>query len=107
MTERPYVGMTLRELRALLAEIPRTMDDHVVVVAHDEEGNGFNTLADIEVGWYRNQDERSFRGTSPGEGETWTAAEVRITEEYQHDEDDPDEWIPVDEHDHRAICLWP
>ena len=53
VAENVLYGMTVGELKAVLADLPESWDNRVVVLAKDPEGNGFNTLAELAVGWYR------------------------------------------------------
>jgi hypothetical protein len=101
----PY-GLTVGQLRLLLASMPKTFDDHVVVLAQDAEGNGFDTLSEAAVGWLNDRHEMEFRGCSPVDDDTWEQAEDRATQDYTTDEDDKS-YVPLDEHDHPAVCLWP
>lgn len=39
--------MTVKEFKKLVAEIPESQDDWVVVISKDEEGNGFKELVEI------------------------------------------------------------
>lgn len=102
----PY-GLTVAKLKAILAELPSSFDDRIVVLSKDSEGNGFDTLGAVAVGWYRNKYEGGFQGETPDSGETWEQADARVTKEYTTDEDAEDQTIELDEHDHPAVCLWP
>lgn len=106
MIENPLYGLTIGELKAALAEMPESWDNRVVVLARDPEGNGFDTLGEIAVGWYRDVDEPTFRGISPTDDETWEHAESEATKGYVVDED-TDEEFDLDADDHPVICLWP
>jgi hypothetical protein len=103
----PY-GITVGQLKALLGSMPEEFDDRIVVLAKDPEGNGFRTLDEVAVGWYRNADEDNFRGLPPSEydNDMWKEVEAQVTLDYITDED-TEEHLPLDEHDHPAICLWP
>ena len=106
----PY-GLTVGQLKAVLNSMPDRFDDKLVVLSRDEEGNGFDTLSEIAVGWYRSDDEREFQGFVPTDDDTWDHLEYQATLSYTTDEDgdadDEDARIELDEHDHPAICLWP
>lgn len=102
----PY-GITVGQLKAILNSMPERFDDKIVVLSKDSEGNGFDTLGEIAVGWYRNQYEDDFRGLSPDDGDTWDQLEHQATLNYTTDEDDEDARIELDEHDYPAVCLWP
>lgn len=106
----PY-GLTVGQLKALLASMPESFDDKIVVLASDPEGNSFDTLGEVAVGWYRNEYEGQFEGRSPEDDDTWEKVEAEATNSYGYDDEDLDqedaEPISLDEHDHPAICLWP
>lgn len=100
-------GITVKALKEMLAELPADADDYVVVLAKDEEGNGFETLSSMEIGWLRDKFEDEFRGGSPAyPGESWATVRLSVDRQYFRDED-TGEQVAQDEHDHRAICLWP
>lgn len=101
----PY-GMTVGQLKALLASMPDSFDDKIVVLSRDSEGNGFETLGEVAVGWLRTSDDYEFRGFSPSDDDTWEAVENQATLDYTTDED-TEEYVSLDEDDHPAICLWP
>jgi hypothetical protein len=105
-------GMTVGQLKALLATMPESYNDRVVVLSSDPEGNSYDTLSDVGVGWYRDRYEGEFHGSSLNNDDTWEGVEAQVTKEYltdeDADEDDEDaEPVALDEHDHPAICLWP
>lgn len=106
----PY-GLTVGQLKALLASMPESFEDKIVVMSSDPEGNSFDTLAEVAVGWYRNEYEGQFRGCSPQDDDTWERVEAQALKDYMTDEDaDPeedDQLIDLDEHDYPAVCLWP
>jgi hypothetical protein len=47
-----------------------------------------------------------FDGHWPCEGDRWEDVAAAATKDYTTDEDDGS-FVPVDEHDFPAICLWP
>lgn len=106
MVENVLHGMTVGEPKTLLAELPDSWDGRVVVLAKDPEGNGFNTLAEVAVGWYRDVDEAQFRGFTPSDDETWEQADQQATADYTTDED-TEEYVDLDADDHPVIRLWP
>lgn len=115
LNEMPY-GLKVRELRRMLIELPAEFDNYVMVVAGDPEGNRFDTLSEIAVGWYSNWDERHFTGYTPVDDGTWPEAMQQATNDFLHgdeeDEDDDEEDSGEEptirlEHDFQAICLWP
>lgn len=81
--------MKISELKALLAEVP----DHLqVVMAKDEEGNGFSPLSEFDFGVYE-------------EESTWGGE----FSSYIHDEEG-NEVYPTQAHTvetGNAICFWP
>jgi hypothetical protein len=103
--------MTVGQLKAILASMPEDFDNKIVVLAQDAEGNGFDTLGEVAVGWFRNDYEGAFRGRTPVDDDTWRQAETEAHKDYttdeDADEDDEAAEIPLDEHDHPAVCLWP
>jgi hypothetical protein len=103
----PY-GLTVGQLKALLDSMPESFDDRIVVLASDPEGNSFDTLSAVAVGWLRNYDEDDFQGRSCADDETWEQVEQQVTRDYLTDED-PNvvEPLLLDENDHPAVCLWP
>lgn len=110
----PY-GLTVRKLKEVLASMPESYDDRIVVMASDAEGNDYDTLCAIGVGWYRDQYEGQFQGASLGDDDTWEKVDAEVTRSYLVGEDwdeeeegdlKPEE-VELDEHDHPAICLWP
>ncbi len=105
-------GLTVGQLKGILASMPDGYDDRIVVLSSDSEGNNYDTLAAVGVGWYRDRYEGEFRGASLDPDETWEAVEAQVTKEYTTDEtadeeDGEDAVVALDEHDHPAICLWP
>lgn len=85
------IGMTVRELREALADLP---DDMVVVIACDAEGNGYSPLVEIAESMYHAETEYS--------GETYpTPEEIADTNNQFTEEDEaPDGAV-------RVATLWP
>lgn len=107
----PY-GLTVGQLKALLASMPESFEDKIVVLAKDPEGNGFETLSEVAVGFLRTRDENSFHGFVPSDNDVWAQVEAEALRDYLTDEDadeddEEDEPAALDEFDHPAVCLWP
>ena len=98
------MGLTVRELRALLADLPAEMDEHLVVLSGDPEGNSFDTLGQVEAGWYFGLYRGDFVGSSPVDHEQWSDAMNRVTQSVLNDEDAP---LASGPDLNPAICLWP
>lgn len=112
--------VTLGQLKSMLAELPEVMDDYIVFVAGDPEGNDFHGFSQLTVGWadttYRPD---RISGYYPDEGKngSWLEAMESATrsliegdEEDYHDEeeDEPAEDEPFDPGENvRAVTLWP
>jgi hypothetical protein len=102
----PY-GMTVGQLKAILNSMPDSFADRVVVLSSDAEGNSFDTLSEVAVGFLRLHHDCEFRGFSASEdGDTWSSLDAQALADYTTDEDDGTH-VPLDEYDHLAICLWP
>jgi len=41
--------MKVKELKDILNALPKEADDREVIIARDEEGNGFNVLEDVNI----------------------------------------------------------
>jgi hypothetical protein len=115
------MAMTLKELRDKLAELPAEMDEHLVFLASDPEGNAFHSVNEVYVGWAED-DYRPDRVTSyePGPGADWVDAMNSATLDHFYGDDSYDEGEDEDEPQPepgqvpddiganvRAVVIWP
>ena len=81
--------MTVKEFKQLVADIPTSQDNWIVVISKDEEGNGFNECTylsndDDEICTrYYDTDEGVIRHYNEDDYENWEEFEEFI-EEYPH-----------------------
>lgn len=87
--------MNVGELRAALDKFE---DDTPIVLAKDEEGNGFSPLAEAMPGMYE--------ATSTWSGEHYLSDEQR-RETAANENADPDDYCEAPESAVEAVFLWP